>query len=179
MNTQTIANIYADNDKIRKHFNETLAALTDREASSLPEGEKWTISQIVEHVSIVEDGITRLCSKLLSEAQAAGKGSDGTANISDGFMKKGEELARIKVEAPERVHPVGDKTIAESMAKLEENRTKLNELRPLFESCDCNENKFPHPFLGDISAGEWLTLIGGHESRHLRQIKNVLAKIGQ
>ncbi len=175
MNKQSIAEIYINNDQIREKFNQMLAALTPQQTSALPDGEKWTVAQIVEHVSIVEDGMTRICSKLLNEAQAAG---DGSVNISDNFVEKGTEIAQIKIEAPERVIPSGGKTIAESKAKLEENRAKLHELRPLFESADCNENKFPHPFFGDLSAGEWLKLIGGHEVRHMKQIQNVLGKIG-
>jgi hypothetical protein len=35
---------------------------------------------------------------------------------------------------------------------------------------------FPHPFFGELSAIEWLCLIGGHEQRHLKQIKRVMAE---
>lgn len=178
MSNPTIADIYTNNDKIRENFLLEIGSFTERQTSSLPEGEKWTISQIVEHVSIVEDGITGICRKLLAKAQAEDKGSDGAVKISDSFLTRGAELAQIRVEAPERVHPVGGKTIAELMAKMQENRGRLDELRPQFENYDCNENKFPHPFLGDLSAAEWLVLIGGHEARHLAQIKNLIEKIG-
>jgi len=49
----------------------------------------------------------------------------------------------------------------------------------LFETNDGNQNKFPHPYFGDLSAIEWLVLIGGHEVRHLRQIKGMIANAGQ
>lgn len=178
MSNPTIADIYTNNDKIRENFLLEIGSFTEQQVSSLPEGEKWTISQIVEHVSIVEDGITGICRKLLAKAQAEGKGSDGAVKISDSFVAKGAELAQIKVDAPERVHPVGGKTIAELISKMRENRARLDELRPQFENYDCNENKFPHPFLGVLSAAEWLVLIGGHEARHLAQIRNLIEKIG-
>ncbi|MBC7899137.1 MAG: DinB family protein [Saprospiraceae bacterium] len=179
MNNQKIADIYAGNNKIREKFTETLSALTDVQASALPDGEKWTVAQIAEHVSIVEENMAKICLKLLSKAQADGKTSTGTAFISDSFRARGAEVAQIKLEAPEMVHPSGGKSIAESLAKMAETQAKFNELLPLFETCDCDENKFPHPFFGDLSAAEWLTLAGGHKARHLKQIRNVLAKSGQ
>lgn len=178
MSSQTVEEIYAANDRIREMLIETLAELTDDQVSALPDGEKWTVAQVVEHVSIVESGMSRICSKLLSKAKAEDHRSDGTITISDEFTAKGREVAAVKLEAPEMVHPIQGKTISRSLAAMEENREALNELRPLFEKYDCTDRKFPHPFFGDLSAGEWLMLIGGHKARHLKQIRNLVGKIG-
>ena len=172
----TINEIYANNDAIREQTKQLVASLTDEQAAHLPEGEKWTIAHIVEHIAIVQDGMTKISAKLLNEAQSAGKTSDGTVKLSENFMQKAAEAKALKLEAPERVHPSGNQTIAESLRKMDENRQKLEELRPLFESVECSDAKFPHPFMGDLTAHEWLTLIGGHEARHLRQIQNILGK---
>ncbi len=178
MSYQTISEIYATNDSIREKFNLTLETLTDRQASYRPEGEKWSVAQIVEHVSMVESGISRICAKLLSSAETDGQLSDGTVRISDRFIEKSSEIASMKLEAPERVHPTGEVSITESLDSMEESRTKLSELRPLFEEFDGDTHKFPHPFFGDLSAVEWLALVGGHEARHLKQIRTLLEKIG-
>ena len=178
MSDQTIAEIYDANDRIREKFIETLAGLTDAQVSALPEGEKWTIAQITEHVSMVENGMSRICSKLLQNAKAEGQTSNGTVKISDAFAEKSTEVATLKLEAPEIVQPSHGKTIAESLAAMDETRGNLKQLRPLFEEYDCNSHKFPHPFFGDLSAGEWLLLVGGHEARHLKQIKHLLEKVG-
>ena len=177
MSYQTIAEIYSSNDHIREKLRGTLANLTDEQGSSLPDGEKWTVAQVVEHVSMVENGMSRICSKLLSSAKADGQLSDGTVRISDGFVEKSAEVATMRLEAPEIVLPSHGKTIAESLAAMDDNRNKLNELRPLFEEYDCNTQKFPHPFFGDLSAGEWLLLLGGHAARHLKQIRILLEKV--
>ncbi len=176
MNNPTIADIFANNNNIHEKLKTTLGSLTAEQASSLPEGEKWTISQIVEHLSLVEENMSKICSKLLLKAQSGEKSSDGTVRISPAFVEKAAEIAAIKLEAPDIVHPSASLNIAESISKMDENRKRLDQIRPLFEAYDCNEDKFPHPFLGDISAVEWLTLVGGHEARHLRQIKNLLEK---
>ncbi len=177
MNYQTISEIYEANDQIREKLKGIAASLTDAQINTLPDGEKWTVGKLVEHISIVDEGIMRISAKLLNEAKANGGTSDGTAKFSNDFAEKLAGGRDAKFEAPDRVHPTGAKTIAESLAKLDETRGKLEELRPLFESVECSNVKFPHPAFGDMSAHEWLALLGGHELRHIRQINNLLDKI--
>lgn len=177
MEYKSIEEIYNGNAKIRARLKELLASLSEQQLSTLPEGEKWTVAQIVEHISMVDEGSMRICAKLLKKAQDAGQISDGQVMISEGFLKKGAEIARMKVVAPDVVQPNSGRTISESLGKLDENTEQLEQLRPMFESVDSTALKFPHPFFGDISAQEWLALKGGHEMRHIKQIKKVLAKI--
>ncbi|MBA2621780.1 MAG: DinB family protein [Acidobacteria bacterium] len=176
MNNQSIDEIYAANDKIRARTLETLSNLTDEQTRLLPEGEKWTIAEFVEHIAIVEDGMAKISAKLLAQAQSAGKAANGKVNFSENFAQKAAAMRDEKFEAPDRVRPSGEKTVAESLEKLQETRRQLENLRPLFEKFECSDFKFPHPFMGDLSATEWLALVGGHEARHLQQIENFLAK---
>ena len=174
MKYKTIDEIYAGNEKVRARLKELLASLSG-ETPQLPEGEKWTIAQIVEHVAMVDEGTIKICAKLLKKAEEAGHKSAGHVTITDNFLQKGDEIARMKVEAPSFVQPTGERSIAESVQKLDENTERVNALRSLFESVDGTAFKFPHPFFGDISAQEWLALKGGHEMRHLKQIERLLA----
>ena len=173
MNNQTIGDIYARNDKIRENTKQLVASLTSEQTAALPDGEKWTIAEIIEHVAIVQDGIS---AKLLTQAQAAGKTADGAARLSENFASKAAEAQTLKFEAPDRVRPTGKQSIEDSLRKMDEARSELEKLRPLFESVECSDYKFPHPFMGDLTAHEWLALVGGHEARHLQQIQNRLNK---
>ncbi|CAN5175175.1 hypothetical protein BH20ACI1_BH20ACI1_25360 [soil metagenome] len=177
MNKQTIADIYATNDKVREQLKQMIENLPAEKANFSPEGEKWSIAHLVEHISIVEEGMSKISAKLLTQAQTAGKKADGTANLTANFAAKAAEARDLKLEAPEQVRPTGKQTIAESLARMEENRKRLDQLRPLFESVECSDFTFPHPFMGELNANEWLTLIGGHEARHLRQLENWLEKV--
>ncbi len=177
MNYQNISEIYEANHKIREKLKETVSKLTDEQANFLPEeGDKWTVAKIVEHIAIVQEGMTRISAKLLTEAQNRGGKADGAAKISESFSQKALEMKDRKFEAPERVRPTGKFSIAESLAKMEETRQKLKDLRPLFESVECSDFKFPHPFMGDLTAHEWLLLVGGHEFRHIKQIEDILSR---
>ena len=174
MRYETIADIYSANQKIREGLKATLAQIQPDELTALPDGEKWSIQQIVEHVAMVDSGTARICGKLLEGAKAAGKSSDGTATISADFGEKIAAIADLKVEAPERVQPTGNVTIAESFEKMSDNREAFDEMRADLERFDLSEPKFAHPYFGDITAAEWLIVAGGHELRHTKQIEKLL-----
>lgn len=176
MSNQTIGDIYAKNDVIRRTTKQLVASLNDEQTAVLPDGEKWTIAEIVEHIAIVQDGMAKISAKLLTQAQAAGAASDGAARLSGNFAAKAAEAATLKFEAPDRVRPTGNQSIEDSLKKMDAARGELEKLRPLFESVECSDYKFPHPFFGDLTAHEWLALVGGHEARHLKQIENRLTK---
>jgi uncharacterized damage-inducible protein DinB len=179
MKYDTITEIYEANDKIREKLKNSITDLNDEQANFLPADESWTIANIVEHLALVEEGMIKICAKLLREAQIKGVKANGEAKISRNFLQKIAESRNQKVEAPERVRPTGTKTVSESLAKMDENRQRLKEIRPLFETVECSDYKFPHPVFGDLTAHEWLVLLGGHEWRHIQQIKRLLEKIGQ
>lgn len=178
MKYETISDIYEANDKIRAKLKATVEDLPDDKANALPEDEKWTVKEFVEHIAIVDEGILRISAKLLNAAKENGKSADGAAKISEDFVKKAEASRDLKLEAPDRVRPTGAKSIAESLAKMDETRQKMEEIKPLFESVECSDFKFPHPAFGDLTAHDWLALAGGHVARHLKHIERVLAKIG-
>lgn len=174
MNYQNISEIYAANDQIREKLKAIVGILTDEQKNLLTEKGDWTVENIVEHIAIVQEGMMKICAKMLNEAKAKGASANGEAKISGEFLQKAAAGQTLKFEAPDRVRPSGKQTIAESFVKLDETKAKLEELRPLFESVECSDFKFPHPFFGDLTAHDWLALVGGHELRHIKQIEGIL-----
>lgn len=178
MNYRSIEEVYNANIAVRNNFKETVSSYSSEQLEALPQGEKWSVKQIVEHVSLVNAGAVRICAKLLSKAESANRLSSGEFRISNTFIEKGIEVVDVKLEAPEFVHPVHGASIEESFSKLDENLRLINSLREKFEIFDGIEAKFPHPYFGDLSAQEWLVLSGAHEARHLKQIKKIIGMIG-
>ncbi|MEO6656282.1 MAG: DinB family protein [Pyrinomonadaceae bacterium] len=179
MEYNSIADIYAANRSIRKRFQRTVDGITSDEANAELEGEKWTVAALVEHVSIVEFNMSRICGKLLAAAKETGKSGDGSFSISPEFAAKSATIVDQKVEAPEFVHPKGGVAISESVEKLDGSTVELEAMRSDFESLDVTDHKFPHPFFGGLTAAEWLLIAGRHEARHLAQIERLLATIRQ
>ena len=179
MKYESIADIYSAHELAIERLNATVANIAQREANALPDGEKWSIQQIVEHVAMVEQGVSRICAKLLETAKTVDEPSDGSFVLSDEFSAKSTKIAGLKVEAPERVHPSGNVSIADALEHIKANKLTLEAMRPDLERYDLSHAKFPHPFFGDLTASEWLVMLGGHGSRHTDQIGRILDKIGQ
>lgn len=175
MRFETVADVYAENDRIRSRLIEIVGGLgAERSAHKTADG-KWTIQGIVEHLEKVEKGMMRISAKLLLKAEEEGRTSNGLIKISSGFLERISNLGDEKFEAPDVVQPGGDQTIAESLRKMNDSRKKLHALKEKFESVEGTELVFPHPIFGNLTAHDWLVLIGGHEALHTRQIERVLS----
>ena len=164
MRYETIADIYSANQKVRAALAATVSNILPAEATVLAD---------------VDFGISRICAKLLEEARSIGKPSDGTVKLSADFSEKAAMIDNVKIEAPERVQPTGNVTIADSLEKMNANRPAFDAMRSDLEKYDVSEPKFPHPYFGDITAAEWMVVAVGHEQRHTKQIERLLAKIRQ
>lgn len=177
MRYDTIADIFSANKEVRKRFVATMSAISEEEAAIVPDGEKWSIRQIVEHLAMVDIGVARICQKLLSESKITGKMSNGTTAISPHFQQLILKIGDEKVEAPERVQPTGKVSVSSSVDRIIGNQANFDSMRQDLETYDLTEPKFPHPYFGPITAVEWLVVAGGHEHRHTKQIEKLLERI--
>ncbi len=173
MKFETIAEIYEMNDGVRARLKELVSSLSEDSVNVVPEGENWSITNIVEHLAKVEQAMMGISAKLLAEAE--GISSDGTANLSQNFLENIASIGEQKFDAPEFVQPEGSQSISELIIVLDETRKSLNGMREKFETVEGTKFTFPHPYFGDMTAQDWLALVGGHESRHIAQIERILS----
>jgi hypothetical protein len=176
MEFNSIAEAFYANDRVRSDLKDLVASISDEQATQLADNERWNIAQIVEHISIVDEGASKICARLLANSDRTAPKTSGKLVVSDNFLKHYSSINEVKLEAPERVQPTGNVSIADSLIRMDENRRRLRELQPKFEST-VNTATFPHPYFGEMSAVEWLILIGGHEARHTEQIRRILEKL--
>ena len=170
MRFESIADIYAANQKTREKLLAVLADVRDDEADKTTDDEPWSVAYIAEHIAIVSNGMAGICSKLIEKAKANGATSSDGLAITDGFYANIAKMATMKAEAPERVKPTGSVSIEDSTARLDTANTVFQSLREGFEQLDLSEPRFPHPYFGDLTATEWFALSGLHERRHTEQI---------
>ena len=128
---------------------------------------------------MVDHGVVRICRKLLEDAKISDKRSTGTVTLSRHFLEQLSTIPNTKLEAPAVVQPSGDVSIAESVGRLGRNQTAFDSLKGHLEAYDLSDAKVPHPYIGPMTATEWLVLAGGHELRHEGQILRMLEKIRQ
>lgn len=179
MKYESTADIYSANRMFRQRLMAVLDGMSEGEANALREGETWSVSHVLEHLAMVNNGMAGICGKLIGMAKAAGAASDGTLAISDDFFSKIDAFSTRKAEAPERVRPTGTMTVADSLERLAAADDSFAALQHDFENVGLSEPKFPHPYFGDLTATEWFVLCGLHEHRHTGQVEDLLAKIRQ
>jgi uncharacterized damage-inducible protein DinB len=174
----SIAEIFDLIEKSQARFIARVADLSEAQEQYRPEAGGWTIAEIVEHVSIVDDQLLRLTHKLLKQAEASGAQASADGRIGPISLKQAEERQGEKFKAPEQAEPRGGARVAESLAKIRQSLDGLCALRPRLEAADLSQVSFPHLAFGPLNLYEWLVLIGVHQDRHRGQIEAVMSAPG-
>lgn len=177
MTFHTIADILAENERAQERFVSVVSGINEMQASFRPVETEWTIGEIVEHVSIVNNGFLRITRKLLRQAEAETKPAPTDLNLS--FLMVDEAGTPVgKFEAPETVRPKGEISIADALVSMRQTLDGFVEIKPRVEAVDLSDQMFPHPAFGPMSAYQWMLLLSEHQYRHLRQIERVIASPG-
>ncbi|HWS86336.1 MAG TPA: DinB family protein [Pyrinomonadaceae bacterium] len=173
MDFSSVPEIYEHIDRTRARLTAAVEGLSEEQQSFSPAPDRWSVAELVEHLSIVEAGVVRLLEKLLGKAAEAGAAEAAAPGLFADPVSIEEFVERsrgVRLEAPERIRPTGLR-LADSLARLKESRAALHALRPRVERADGRALRFPHPAWGPLDLYQWLLFVGAHEDRHLAQIE--------
>jgi uncharacterized damage-inducible protein DinB len=191
LNYESIESIYAANEAVRRKLFARVENLSAAQQSFRPTGDAWSINEIMEHLSIIENNMVRLIGMLLAKTESAAAANAGAqdagtaASAGDApppprafqpFSMDAliDTIKDKKLDAPEQVRPSGQVALADSLASLQQTRARIESLRPRLEAADLTLAAYPHPAWGDLNLAQWLAFIGLHEGRHLAQIKRLM-----
>jgi DinB superfamily len=170
-------------DRIAQERAELLRAVEGLDEAQLdhrPEPNVWSITDILHHLSLADDGSGRLMARMLQQARDDGFPPDTTPDASvlgalDEVVKAAESA---KAVAPDRVTPRSHVPAEECLVRLRSSRERLSSAMEELASFDLSAATFPHPFFGSLDAYQWLLLAGWHERRHRKQIERVKSSPG-
>jgi uncharacterized damage-inducible protein DinB len=168
-------------DTTREQIYRRVAGLNQSQENFRPSPEAWTVAEIAEHLSIIEQQMVQLIQMMLKKTEAAGimRPDADSARIAPVCIDEWVEQSKTqKYVAPETVRPGGNLSVADSLARLRETRAALHNLRPRIEQIDGTVAQFKHPFMGMLNIYQWLLFIGAHEQRHLDQIDRLMQETG-
>lgn len=197
MNYESIASIYAANEAVRRKLYARVENLSDAQQTFRPTEDAWSITEIMEHLSIIETNMVRLIGMLLAKTESATAVSAGAQDAGAGAFAGDaattptprafqpfsmddliDTIKDKKLDAPEQVRPSGQVALADSLAALRDTRATIESFRPRLEAADLTVAAYPHPAWGDLNLAQWLAFIGLHEGRHLAQIKRLMEAPG-
>ena len=140
-----------------------------------PAPDRWSVAEVLEHLTRVETGLTRFLAKRLADADASSAFLPDAETSSVVATVDNELLVdrRNKITAGQHVVPTGEMSSDAGWTALEASRNDLKALVSSYEGRDISSVMLPHPVLGPINAFQWFVFIGTHEARHAAQITEV------
>jgi uncharacterized damage-inducible protein DinB len=136
-----------------------------------PSADRWSVAEVVEHLSIVERRLERVFTSKLAEARAAGLGPERDQSPVVGTIDMDRVLDRSRrIRASEGALPSGKLDVGAAWAALERSRQALRDSVAQSDGLALGDVVQPHPVLGPINLYQWIAFVGAHEARHTAQI---------
>ena len=163
----------------RKELLQSFAGVPSELLCQRASADGWSVSEILDHLSIVEAGIARLIAKRAARARDAGLGEEtSTESVLASFDPYRARLdATTVMQAPTTVLPRANVDIKEAIKGLESSREALRVAVLGASGLSLGEIKHTHPLLGELDLYQWLIFVGQHEGRHTKQIERTLNSI--
>jgi hypothetical protein len=166
----SVAEIYEDIDRARARLVGAVESLTAEQQAFRPSPDRWTVAEIIEHLSITERRLARMLGVLLGKLDGEAAREDGSPFAPVSLAEFLERARAEKYTAPEEIRPTGA-PLPDSLASLGDSRAALHALRPRVERVDGTRTHYPHPAWGPLDLYQWIAFVGLHEQRHLAQIE--------
>lgn len=138
-----------------------------------PAEDRWSVSEVVEHLAIVEDRICTLLKRQLS--QPSETPVEGMTTITVEFLLDRNQ----KRVASESSQPSGALETEEALDALDRIRAETCETVRASESFPLDRVSMPHPLLGPLDFHNWIIFLAGHEMRHAAQIREIGETLGE
>lgn len=154
----------------RSHLVSLLAYLTDDQLNWKPDANSWSISQVVQHISLVEGRAPDIIQLGLAVEPTF---VPGNLHLDQQVTDRS-----IKRTAPLELHPCNDpKTLAELQHILEQSHQKFLDTFDRVKDdsrLDVTSPPRKHLVFGEMSTRQWIEAAHYHEMRHTLQIDELI-----
>ena len=168
----------AERDQAIRYLAETRAGVMDAvkgiseaQFNFKPGPDRWSVAEILEHISIVEDVVLNGVRARLEKA--APPTADHDAKQVDAMVLAKVPDRTTKVQAPPQLAPAGRTTPAATLEHFLASRQQV--VNWLKSDADLRGHAVDHPVLGQLDGYEWILAAAGHSERHTKQILEVKA----
>jgi uncharacterized damage-inducible protein DinB len=170
----------AERESLLKNLTESrdrllgsVRSLSNEQRHYRPSPDRWSVAEIVEHLTTVEGRILGLIGKSLEAPPDFAKRSalEDQALLTDVAGR----ITRFK--APDFLVPTGRLKDEELLRAFEAARQRTYDFARTTDG-DLRHHFAPHPVFGDLDAYQWLMLLAAHCDRHKAQGEEVMATTG-
>jgi len=162
----------------RRDLLDTASAVPTDSWQTRPGPDRWSVSEIFEHLYRVERGVGAVLAKRIAKAKAEGHPSETETGSVLGTLDRFRvsDLSR-KLVAPELVAPTEnpDREIAER--RVAESRAALFAAMESGDGLALGAIRHTHLRFGELDLYQWILFVAEHEKRHVVQLREVVQQL--
>ena len=144
-----------------------------------PAPDRWSVAEVLEHLSIVEARIADMFATAAQAAREAGRLRTTDPPEVQPMLDVADLLDRSrKLVAGEPSVPPGKLDAAAALDALERERVRFKDAILAADDLALDESTSSHRRLGMLNMYQWVLFAGAHEGRHAAQIREIAASIG-
>ena len=162
----------------RAHLRAAVDDSPDDRRDTRVHPERWSVAEILEHLSIVEGRIAELLAREIAAGRAEGLGPErDTSSVMT--LLDVERIAGLerRLTASAANQPGAGLDTKRAWAALETSRAALRAALLDGDGLALADRKQPHPFIGPLNLYQWALFVGAHETRHARQIRELGSEV--
>lgn len=177
MQTQ-LAEVIARLDRARAELRAAVDAVPGPLRGRQPGPDRWSVSEILEHLSLVEKRFAAIIAMRIDEARAAGLGPEQhpreplPPNIEQLLVDRANRRS-----APEPVQPKGSMDPQAAWNEVERARADLKTTVTSADGLALSQVVHQYPVFGTLTIYQLLEFIAGHEARHSKQIAGLVGEL--
>ena len=172
-----LAAVFARLDDARATLRAAVDAIPERLRGEKPSPTRWSVNEVLEHLSIVETRFSKALGDSIAAARQAGLGPEQGERVP--LPEKTETILIDRSNprtAPEAAQPTGTLDSGVAWSALERADQLVRRTLTAADGLALSQVTYAHPFFGPLTAYQWVELLAGHRRRHAEQIREVAAQ---
>jgi len=159
----------------RREFHDAVASVPAKLREMKPGEGRWSVAEVMEHVTLIEGRVAGLLAMRVAEARANGVGADPeTSSVVASYPNPAAVVDRTnKIVAPKPVVPTGALDSVAGSQALEKSRAALVAALRNANGVSLENLMQTHPVLGPLNLYHWMVAAALHDDRHAAQIREV------
>jgi hypothetical protein len=169
-----LVEVFALLDRSRAALRKAVAAVPSSLRRERPAPDRWSVTEVLEHLALVEARFDSTVGAAISKARTAGLESERDARVP--LSDELRTVLRDRVnrrEAPKAVLPTGTVDEQLAWAALEEARVHFRATVSAADGLALGTVTAEHHRWGALTIYQWVEVLAGHEARHTEQIAEI------
>jgi len=161
-------------DRRQRELAAILRTIPEAERRTVPGPGRWSATDVVEHLALVERLLAGRFTAWIAKARAEGIPAEHDTSPILPAIDTARVLDRTtRVAASEPGRPTGTLTYEDAWRALTEARAGIKRAIETADGLALSDIVRPHSVLGPITMYEWIAFVGSHTARHAAQVVEI------